>query len=192
MEFVNQIFFPDRENWRDWLQKNHTSEKEAWMIFYKKHTEKTGVSYEAAVEEALCFGWIDGMVRRIDEERYMQRFTPRNSSSKWSNDNIQRVKKLIGLKRMTPAGLVKYQEVINHPERLVIINKPVDEIKIPDDLLTVLAQVPMVLEKFTHFSLAYKHLCIRWIDAAKKPETRVKRIREVADLTAKGGKLGLK
>jgi uncharacterized protein YdeI (YjbR/CyaY-like superfamily) len=192
MNFPNQLYFPDRKKWRAWLIQNHDKEKEAWLIYYKKHTGKPQVSYEEAVEEALCFGWIDSTVRRIDDERYMQRFTPRNPSGKWSRDNILRVKKMIEQKRMTPSGLVKYQEILDHPERLVIIDKPVGEVRIPDDLLNDLQQNPTALNLFTGFSVAYKHLCIRWIDAAKKEETRIKRIREIVDLSAKGAKIGLK
>jgi len=192
MNFANQIYFPDRGKWRAWLALNHDTEKEAWLVYYKKHTGKPHVSYEDAVQEALCFGWIDSTVKRIDEEKYMQRFTPRNSSSKWSKENILRVKKLISQNRMTPAGLEKYQEILDHPERIVTINPPAADNVIPADLLQVLEQNQAVLVKFTNFSNAYKHLCIRWIDDAKKEETRLKRIKEVADLTAKGEKIGLK
>jgi len=192
MKNSNQLYFPDRGKWRAWLVENHDKEKEAWLIYYKKHTGKPQVSYEAAVEEALCFGWIDSTVKRIDDEKYMQRFTPRHSSGKWSRDNILRVKKMIEQKRMTPAGLVKYKEILDHPDRIVIINKPIDEAKIPDDLLKALELYPAALNNFTKFSIAYKHLCIRWIDDAKKEETRLKRIREVVDLSAMGKKIGMK
>lgn len=192
LKISNQLYFPDREKWRDWLLKNHDKEKEAWLIYYKKHTGKPQVSYVEAVEEALCFGWIDSTVRRIDEERYMQRFTHRKPGGKWSRDNVLRVKKMIEEKRMTPAGLMKYQELLDHPERLVIIDKPVDEVNIPEDLSNALELNRIALNNFTGFSIAYKYLCIRWIDAAKREETRAKRIREVVDLSAKGQKIGLK
>jgi uncharacterized protein YdeI (YjbR/CyaY-like superfamily) len=191
MKNSNQLYFPDREKWRTWLGKNHHKVKEIWLIYYKKHTGKPRVSYEAAVEEAICFGWIDSTVRRIDDEKYMQRFTPRNSSSKWSRENILRVKKMIDQKRMTSAGLVKYKEILDHPDRIVTIN-PSDNVNIPDDLLKALELNPVVLQNFFNFSAAYKHLCLRWINNAKKEETRVKRIKEVADLTAKGEKIGMK
>lgn len=192
MNFANQIYFPDRKKWRAWLALNHDTEKEAWLVYYKKHTGKPHVSYEDAVQEALCFGWIDSTVKRIDEEKYMQRFTPRNPSGKWSKDNIRRVKKMIEQKQMTSAGLEKYKEFLDHPDRLVIISKPVDEVIIPADLLKTLEENPTVLRKFLDLTIAYKHLCIRWIDAAKKQETREKRIKEVTELTAKGERIGMK
>ncbi len=192
MKNSNQLYFPDRGKWRAWLGKNHDKVKDVWLVYYKKHTGKPQVSYEAAVEEAICFGWIDSTVKRIDDEKYMQRFTPRNSSSKWSRENILRVKKMIGQKRMTPAGMVKYQEFLDHPDRLVIIDKPVGDLQIPADLLKALEQNPTALKKFSNFTVAYKHLCIRWIDDAKKEETRLKRINEVVQLTATGEKIGMK
>lgn len=192
MKNSNQLYFSDREKWRAWLEKNHDKEKEVWLVYYKKHTGKPQVSYDAAVEEALCFGWIDSTVKRIDDEKYMQRFTPRNSSSKWSRENILRVKKMIGQKRMTPAGLVKYKEILDHPGRIVTINTSVEDVKIPDDLLQALEHNPIVLQNFSNFSVAYKRLCLRWIDDAKKEETRLKRIKEVVHLTAKGEKIGMK
>ncbi|MFP3944469.1 MAG: YdeI/OmpD-associated family protein [Alphaproteobacteria bacterium] len=92
-------------DWRDWLEENYGRCDEIWLVFYKKHTGKAAISYEEAVEEALCFGWIDSVKRRLDDERYAFRFTPRKPSSKWSPSNIRRVEKLIAEGRMTPAGL---------------------------------------------------------------------------------------
>jgi uncharacterized protein YdeI (YjbR/CyaY-like superfamily) len=192
MNFTNQVYFPDREKWRDWLVNNHDKEKEAWLIFFKKHTGKPTVAYGDAVEEALCFGWIDSTVRRIDEERYMQHFTPRKPIARWSPDNVLRVKRMIEQKRMTRAGMEKYREFLDHPGRLVVTDKPADNLQIPADLLKILEMDPLTLKKFTALSKAYKHLCIRWIDAAKKTETRIKRINEVAVLTSKGQKIGMK
>jgi uncharacterized protein YdeI (YjbR/CyaY-like superfamily) len=93
-----------REAWRKWLQKHHDRETEVWLIFYKQHTGKPRVAYEDAVEEALCFGWIDSIVRRVDDECYMQKFTPRKPNSKWSDSNRARVKKLLKAGLMTEAG----------------------------------------------------------------------------------------
>jgi mannose-6-phosphate isomerase-like protein (cupin superfamily) len=99
---------PNREGWRDWLSQNHESEREAWLVLYKKGTAKAGVSYDEAVEEALCYGWIDGIIRKVDEESYAQRFTPRKPGSNWSASNIARVKRLIGEDRMTASGLAAF------------------------------------------------------------------------------------
>ena len=87
--------FRSRGEWRAWLEKNHGTVDELWLVYFKKHTRKRTVTYDEAVEEALCFGWIDGKVQRLDEQRYMQRFTPRKPKSIWSETNRQRVKKMI-------------------------------------------------------------------------------------------------
>ncbi len=104
---VNTIYAANREEWRAWLQVNHASEPDIWLIFYKKHTGKPSVTIEEAIEEGLCFGWVDSVMRSIDGERYMLRFTPRKPKSNWSEYNKHRAKKLIAEGRMTEAGLAK-------------------------------------------------------------------------------------
>ena len=96
---IQQIYLKTPEEWRKWLQENHTTQKEIWLIYYKKHTGKARVPYNEAVEESLCFGWIDSTIKRIDDERYMQKFTPRNPKSNWSLSNKKRIEKLVGLKK---------------------------------------------------------------------------------------------
>ena len=102
------IYLPTREAWRDWLDKHHDSEPLIWLIHYKKHTGKPSIPYNDAVEEALCFGWIDSLVRRIDEEKYMQKYTPRKPRSTWSKHNVRRVEKMIAEGKMTERGLGLY------------------------------------------------------------------------------------
>ena len=94
----------NRKDWRDWLRKNHDSKPEVWVVFFKKTSPKTNLSYNDAVEEALCFGWVDGMKRSIDEHRYMHRFSPRKPDSKWSPSNIERVQRMLDAGLMTAAG----------------------------------------------------------------------------------------
>ena len=111
MVAINQQFhFVNRHDWRTWLEANHATANEAWLVIYKKHTGKPGLSYEEAVEEALCFGWIDGVMKRLDEEKYALRFSPRKKGSVWSELNKRRVAKLIKQGRMTEAGLAKVKE----------------------------------------------------------------------------------
>ena len=107
MEIGETLFFTNRQDWRKWLEKNYEDKKEIWLIYYKKHTKKPTIHYEDAVEEALCFGWIDSTVKRIDEEKHAQRYTPRNLKSVWSKQNINRVKKMIKEGKMTNLGLFK-------------------------------------------------------------------------------------
>src|SRR5262245_46769206 len=97
----------DRENWRIWLAKNHASEKEVWLTFAKKHTGRAGMSYEESVEEALCYGWIDSTVKRINDESYARKFTPRTDTANWSELNKRRAEKCIREGRMTEVGLAK-------------------------------------------------------------------------------------
>ena len=106
---MKKHLFNDRDEWRAWLEEHHQSESEVWLIYYKGHTGKKSIRYEEAVEEALCFGWIDSKVKRIDEEKYMQRYTQRNELSNWSESNKKRVKKLIAKGLMTQAGLEKVE-----------------------------------------------------------------------------------
>ena len=105
METVNAA---DRAEWRHWLAKNFARCDEIWLVFYKKAVSKPSVSYDHAVEEALCFGWIDGMKKKLDEECYAFRFTPRKPKSQWSKSNLQRVERLIAEGKMMPAGLKAY------------------------------------------------------------------------------------
>src|SRR5256885_14789235 len=107
MKISKTLYVTSRDDWRAWLEKNHETEKEVWLIYYKKHTNRPRIPYDDAVEEALCFGWIDSIVQKIDDERYAQKFTPRKSSSKWSESNKRRVRKLLQEGRMTQAGLAK-------------------------------------------------------------------------------------
>ncbi len=102
---MNTIFCRNRTEWRSWLEQNHTSESEIWLIYMKKHTKKETVSYNDAVEEALCFGWIDSLVKRIDKESYMQKYTPRKPKSVWSLANKKRLEKMISEKKMTQPGI---------------------------------------------------------------------------------------
>lgn len=107
---ITDTFYPKRrKNWRNWLSKNHNKLKEIWVVLYKKSALKPTVSYNDAVEEALCFGWIDGFERGIDVEKYAIRFTPRKTNSNWSESNIERVKKLVKAGQMTSAGIAKFK-----------------------------------------------------------------------------------
>lgn len=107
---ITQTYFAkDRQEWRSWLEKHYDKEKNIWLIIYKKHVEKSGVPYKDSVEEALCFGWIDSTTKRIDDEKYVQRFSPRKKISPWSAPNILLVKRLIADGKMTKAGLKAFE-----------------------------------------------------------------------------------
>lgn len=101
---MKTFYAPNRKAWRNWLENNHDKEKEVWLVYYRKSTGKPTVSYNDAVEEALCFGWIDSIEKGVDPERFMGRFTPRKPKSNWSESNRARAKRLIEQNLMNPSG----------------------------------------------------------------------------------------
>jgi uncharacterized protein YdeI (YjbR/CyaY-like superfamily) len=107
MEIGETIYVTTREEFREWLEKNHRIKKEIWLIQYKKFTQKPSIPYVEAVEEAICFGWIDGFEKGMDDQRYAKRFTPRRQKSNWTDTNIERAQKMIEEGKMTEAGLAK-------------------------------------------------------------------------------------
>lgn len=175
---MRKFLFKDRHEWRQWLQENHTSASEAWLVYFKKHTDKKSIKYEEAVEEALCFGWIDSKVKKIDEEKFMQRYTPRKEDSNWSESNKRRVRKLIKLGLMTPIGLEKIEIAKRNGSwyRLDDIDK---EIVIPDDLEAALKANPKAKENFDGFAPSQKKQYLWWLKSAKRAETREKRLGEI-------------
>ena len=123
------IYCKDRNEWRTWLQKNHLLKKEAWLVYYKKASGKPRIPYNNAVEEALCYGWIDSIVKGIDDERFAQRFTPRRPKSVLSEMNKERIRRLIKRKKMTKAGLKAVEHAFDHNEKFKIPKDIVKEIK---------------------------------------------------------------
>ncbi len=107
MELTKKYFAPDRATWRLWLEQHHASESEVWLIYTKAQSQLPSIGYEESVEEALCFGWVDSLIKKIDEQRYARKFTPRRMDSAWSLTNKRRMAKVIEQGRMTPAGLAK-------------------------------------------------------------------------------------
>jgi uncharacterized protein YdeI (YjbR/CyaY-like superfamily) len=181
----------NRDDWRAWLKKNHGSQNEVWLIYYKKHTGKPRIPYDDAVEEALCFGWIDSTVRRIDDERYAQKFTPRNEKSNWSELNKRRARKMIKAGRMTKAGLAKFKQAGKQEKEETQEAPPHDRLTIPPDLKKALSANKKALENFNDFAPSYRRLYSRWITAAKRPETREKRIKQTVNWSAENKKPGM-
>ncbi len=116
---IRTIYVKTREEWHSWLADNHDTTKIIWLLYYKKHTCRQRIPYNDAVEEALCFGWIDSIVKRIDEISYCQKFTPRRSGSRWSESNLLRAEDMLAQNKMTPAGMKFYQEVLDNPDLIV-------------------------------------------------------------------------
>ena len=118
MEIRKTLYVPTREEWRAWLTKHHESESEVWLIYYKQQSGRPRIPYDDAVEEALCFGWIDSIVKRLDDEKFAQKFTPRRDRSRWSALNEQRVRKLIKNGRMTEAGMATPAMIVERQLRM--------------------------------------------------------------------------
>jgi uncharacterized protein YdeI (YjbR/CyaY-like superfamily) len=116
MNPLTMLYVTTRDEWRAWLAEHHDTEKEVWLVSYKKHTGRPQIPYDDAVEEALCFGWIDSLVKTIDDERFAQKFTPRKEKSNWSESNKGRVRKLVREGRMTEAGLATAKGILEDDE----------------------------------------------------------------------------
>jgi uncharacterized protein YdeI (YjbR/CyaY-like superfamily) len=181
MQPSKPLFAKDRHKWRAWLEKNHATKKEAWLVFYKKHAKKKGVPYLEALEEALCFGWIDGPLKRIDGEKHAIKFTPRRKSSVWAESNIKRAERMIDVGKMTPAGLEKFKD---HEKR-----KVPSVIEMPADLEKALKKNRKAWENFQKFPPSHRKHYFWWIMSSKKPETRERRISEVVKCASENRKL---
>jgi len=187
----SRVHLTNRNDWRLWLKENHNREKEIWLVYYKKHTGKPRVPYDDAVEEALCFGWIDSIVRRIDDETYMQKFTPRKARSNWSDSNKKRVEALIGTGAMTKAGLEKIDVAkINGAWDNVIT--AARSFEMPGELENALGKNKSAKDFFESLSPSCQRQYIGWIASAKKEVTKQKRIKEAMNLLSKKQKLGMK
>jgi uncharacterized protein YdeI (YjbR/CyaY-like superfamily) len=188
---MKQLYATDREQWRHWLSLHHATETGVWLVFYKKETAKPTIAYEAAVEEALCFGWIDGIVKKIDEARYARKFTPRRGSSGWSELNKKRAERMMRQGRMTEAGLAK----ISAAKKSGLWDKdPRPEISfdVPPELARALVRNKKAKENFDKLAPSHRRHYIAWIAIAKRAETKRRRVKESIALLERGRKLGLR
>jgi uncharacterized protein YdeI (YjbR/CyaY-like superfamily) len=184
----NMLSFRNREDWRFWLKENYDKENYVWLTLYKKKFRKKGMTLDDAVEEAICFGWIDGKLKRLDNERFILRFSPRKAKSVWSMINKERAKKLIELGRMTPAGLDKIKEAKkNGLWESAYTNKIKEDV--PIDLKEALMKEKKAWENFQRFANSYRNMYIGWVKGAKTTETRRKRIKKVVEQSALNKKL---
>ncbi|MHB8807605.1 MAG: YdeI/OmpD-associated family protein [Anaerolineaceae bacterium] len=191
MELTKTLYVPDRTAWHVWLEEHAATEQEVWLIYYKKCSGKPRISYEDAVEEALCFGWIDSLVQRMDEEKYAQKFTPRKRTSKWSELNKRRIVKLVQEERMTEAGMAKIDFDINE----VDITEPAHKKPEPELSLSIqkmLMEDEIGWQNFIKLAPSHRRNYIGWIMDAKKEETQMRRAREALELLLQNKKLGMK
>lgn len=176
------IYAKDRSEWRKWLEKNHATSSGVWLIYYKKASGKPSISYAEAVEEALCFGWIDSRVNALDDQRYMQVFSPRKPQSSWSKLNKQRVEQLIQNGLMTAVGLEKIAAAKRDGSWNAL--DAIEDLQLSEDLMAALNSNKTASENFMAFSTSVKKNIVRWIESAKRPETRLQRIAETVTLAA--------
>ena len=175
-----RIHIHDRAAWRKWLEKNHTRKSGVWLVFHKKKTGKPSLAYEDAVEEALCFGWIDSLVKRVDDGSYVQKFTPRKATGTWSASNKKRVQKMIRQDRMTAAGLLAIEEAKKSGAWNTL--EKVDRVVMAPELKTKLARNKRAREQFERIPMSQKKQFLWWIESAKREETKIKRIGKAIEL----------
>ncbi|MFA6887970.1 MAG: YdeI/OmpD-associated family protein [Candidatus Woesearchaeota archaeon] len=176
-----------REEWRTFLEKNHEKEKKIRLIRYKKYTGKPSPTHKEAMEEAICFGWIDTTVNKLDDERYTINFVKRSNKSTWSNNTLRYAQELKKQGKMFPAGLSAYKHGLSKPTHDfgIPINPP-----IPKDLIEILI-LKRLRKNFDLFSPSYKRTLLRWLFRAKLLKTRKKRIRAIVSLAKNNNKKGL-
>lgn len=180
MKLGKILYVTKRQEWRRWLAKHHASAKEIWLITYKKHTNKPSLPYNDAVEEALCYGWIDSIVKRIDEDRTAQRYSPRKPGSMLSGMNRERVRRLIRAKKMTKVGLAAIQPQL------------AAQFVIPHDIRAALQKDKTTWAHFQKFPASYRRIRVGWIDGARKrPGEFKKRLAYFLKMTAQNKQFGM-
>lgn len=184
------LTFTNRADWRAWLEKHHAVEKEVWLLHYRKKAAKQSLPYEDAVEEALCFGWIDGLLRSIDGEKYALRYSPRKSKSIWAENNKRRVEKLIREGRMTTAGLEKIAQAKAGGEWDAATARE-DVNVIPPDLERELRKHKAAWASFKKWPASRKKMHLYWLTSAKRVETRQKRIQAIIEMAMANEKRGI-
>ena len=179
MKITKTLHVTNRKDWRKWLREHYKTEKEIWLVYYKKETGKRRIEYNAAVEEALCYGWIDSTVKSLDKERTAQRFSPRKPKSKYSPANKERLRKLL-----------KQRKVIKEV-RETLGDMSEEKFEIPKDILKEIKANKEAWKHFQNFSAAYKRIRIGFIDGARKrPEEFKKRLRYFIKMSEKNKQYG--
>lgn len=179
-EKEKKIFYPENKSvWRSWLQTYHQTEQSVWLVYYKKSSNKPSVTWSEAVDEALCFGWIDSKIISIDHERSQQFFSKRKPSSTWSKINKDKVEKLIAAGLMAEAGYISI-EIAKQNGSWTMLDE-VEELIIPADLEAEFTDNPNSKDFFLNLSKSSKKIILSWLVLAKTTETRQKRIREIIE-----------
>jgi uncharacterized protein YdeI (YjbR/CyaY-like superfamily) len=179
MKVTQTLAITERKEWRNWLRAHYKTENEIWLVYFRKQTGKPRIEYNAAVEEALCFGWIDSTVKGLDEQRIAQRFTPRKPGSKYSPANLERLRKLIKQRKVIKDVRESVQDLLT------------EEFQIPGDILDAIRENQQAWENFQKLSDAYKRIRIGFIDGARnRPAEFEKRLRYFIKMTEKNKQYG--
>jgi uncharacterized protein YdeI (YjbR/CyaY-like superfamily) len=183
---IRTLDVANRRAWRTWLRTHHASESEIWLVFHKRHTAKSQMTYDDAVEEALCFGWIDSLVRRLDDDRYARKFTPRKPDSRWSTANRRRYAALAARGALAAPGRER------PPTSRSGDAPPRRHWSLPAYVKEALKADARAWQHFERLAPSYQQAYVGWIDSAKREATKMRRLREAIELLAAGKKLGLK
>lgn len=179
MKGTNRIYVAKRADWREWLQANYKTAHEAWLVYPRKHTGVPRIPYNDAVEEALCFGWIDSITRSIDEDHYSQRFTPRSPGSSYSQTNRERLRRLIDRGKVMPDVLATLGNTLEEP------------FVFPPDIKAALQTNELAWTNFQSYSGAYRRIRVAYVDTARKrPEEFTKRLQHLIKMTEQGKQFG--
>lgn len=179
MDITNTLYVTNRDDWRNWLEEHYISESEIWLVYYRKGAGKARIPYNEAVEEALCFGWIDSIIKNIDQERFTQRFTPRKPKSEFSQTNKERLKRLIKGDKVMP-------EVLDSLD-----NAGLDDFEFPADIMAAIRDNNQAWENFQSYSGAYQRIRIAYIDGARKrPGEYDKRLKHLIRMTEQDKQFG--
>ena len=174
------------DEWHEWLAEHHDAESEVWLVFHKQHTGLQSIAYTEALDEALCFGWVDSLIKRLDDSRYARKFTPRKADSRWSAINRRRYAALKASGRLMPAGIRR------SPTGRAYSAPPRVPSKVPAYIQAALRKRPAALRAFEGLPPSHRRRYVGWIDSAKREETKARRLKEAIRLLAEGKELGLK
>lgn len=177
------------EEWRDWLTEHHASTPEVWLLFHKRHTGLASIQYADARDEALCFGWVDSLVKRLDDRRYALKFTPRRADSRWSAVNRKRYAELEASGRLKPAGLERAPTGRSYAPKPQRRELPA---KLPAYIRSALKTHPKAKRHFDALPAAERRRYFAWIDSARREATKARRLKEAIRLLTAGKVLGLK
>ena len=177
MEEKELLYFKNAQEWRNWLHENHHSSKGVYLIFYKVSSEAESMRWEEAVQVAICYGWIDSTVKRLDDERRRQMFTPRKDKSVWSKLNKTYIEKLIADNLMHESGIKKIEIAKQNGSWTTLDG--VENLEMPNDLASAFAKNKKALTNYNSFSPSYRKSYLYWLNQAKREETRIARINQI-------------